>query len=51
MTCRFHHHILASKGLLQSRCCDPVLCGRAPNNVIHVTKWDEEAGDVCFEIC
>lgn len=35
---------------VQSRCCGPGCCGRTLDNVIPVTEWDVEAGEVYFEI-
>lgn len=50
MSCHYHHHIVARKCLLPSRCCDPACCGRTPDNVIPVMEWGAEAGEVYFEI-
>lgn len=47
--CHYRCHISARKCQLQSRCCDLGCCGRALDNVIPVTEWDVEAGDVYFE--
>lgn len=48
--CHYHCHILTRKCHLQSRCCDPGCCGRTLDNVISVTEWDVETGEVYFEI-